>query len=73
MLAGTTDPTRSPMSDHDAPAPRDPEAASLAVALLARLRASGRGELAATLAVTFGAEGIIDPTPPDPHRPGTST
>jgi hypothetical protein len=61
---------------------REHDARTLAAALLARLRADGRGTLAATLAAVFGEGGIIDPiprkpegdliltSPPNPHRAG---
>ena len=39
----------------------------LAAALLVRLRAEGRAEVADRVAAALGAAGIIDPTPPDPH------
>jgi hypothetical protein len=44
------------------------DAATLARALLARLRSDGRDEAASNVGTLLAAEGIIDPTPPYPRR-----
>lgn len=45
-------------------------AATLAAALVVRLRADGRGELAAAVAAALSGDDVatINPNPPDPHR-----
>jgi hypothetical protein len=49
---------------------REHEAAVLAAALVARLRADGRADLAGALVALLSGEaaGILNPNPPDPHR-----
>jgi hypothetical protein len=52
----------------------DHDAATLAAALVARLRAAGRADLAGAVVALLGSAdaAFLDPTPPNPHKEGSA-